>query len=232
MAEKIKFLKSGNKIGKLSQTVKEIIENNMSELSAIKGNLLSATKGVDVKTFLISSSKPGEGKTIAAISMALGLAALKSRVLLIDGNLRNPTLHQHFNIDVTPGLSDLFLSNADYNEVLHGTEQSELMVLPSGTKIYDSVEIFKSELFKKKLEDLKQMFDYVILDGHSILVSSDISLIAKYFDGTIIVVESEKTKREVVCLAKEKISNVGGNPIGAVLNRRKYYIPKVLYGNN
>lgn len=221
--------KTINPAGVLSENLKKILQKNAGELNAIKGNLLSVTKEKEINTILVTSSKPAEGKTLSAINMAYGLSETHSNVLLIDGNLRIPCIHKIFNVEDSPGLSDIFTSDAKNNEVLKETEYERIKIIPCGTKIYHSINIFKSEKFKEMLDIWKQDFDYVIFDGHSILISSDVSLVAKYFDGIIMVIECEKTKWEVVQQAKEKLNNVGGNILGVVLNKRKYYIPKMFY---
>ncbi len=220
---------SNKNAGVLHKKLKTLLNRNLSELCAIKGNLLGVTKDKEIKAILITSSKPTEGKTVSAISMAYGLTESGAKVLLIDGNLRSPYIHYLFNVDCAPGLTDLITSDAKYYEALRKTEWESLYVMPSGKNIYYSIEVFKHETFKAKLDFLKQMFDYIVFDGHSILISSDVPLVAKYFDGTIIVVECEKTKWEVLQQAKEKINNVGGNVLGVVLNKRSYYIPKIFY---
>lgn len=217
-------------VGVLSKKLKEILQKNVGELHAIKGNLLSVSKNKKIKTILVTSSKPAEGKTVTAINMACGLSEAKAKVMLIDGNLQKPCIHKMFNVSETPGLSDIFTSNQEFNnDVLRETEYKRLSVMPCGTKIDNTFDVFKIDAFKEKLDSMKKDFDYVILDGHSILSSSDVPLVAKHFDGIIMVVECEKTKWEVVQQAKEKLNNVGGNILGIVLNKRKYHIPRIFY---
>jgi Mrp family chromosome partitioning ATPase len=86
------------------------------------------------------------------------------------------------------------------------------------------------EALAKALAGWKEKFDYVVFDGDSAMASSEAVILAKQFDGVVFVVECEKTKWEVLELAKEKITNVGGNILGVVLNRRRFYIPRGLYG--
>ena len=217
-------------IGVLSKDLKDMLKKNLSNLCAIKGNLLSLSKNSEVKTILITSSNPSEGKTISAVSMAYGLAELKSRVLLVDGNLRCPAIHKYFNVDISPGLTDLALSDVSNIEAERETEYDCLTIMPAGEKVYHSIDIFKSNSFRKKLDDLRQTYDYIIFDGHSVLISSDVSIIANNFDGIIMVVQCEKTKINTFQEAKQKLSKLGGNVLGTVLNRRQYYIPKTLYG--
>ncbi len=214
----------------LQENVKEILERAHDELLAIKGNLLSSAKGKSIKTILITSSKPSEGKTVSAINLALGLCKTDAKVALLDGNLLHPCLHKMFNVSNTPGLSEFFTSNNEFSdEVLMETEYERLFVMPCGIPAEHSVDIFRTETFGSRLDSISQNLDYVILDGPSILSSSDVQLIANRFDGIILVVECEKTKWEVVKQAKVKLNNVGGDILGVVMNKRRYYIPGRLY---
>lgn len=222
--------KMTNQAGVLSTKLKKILQKNIGELHAIKGNLLSVAKNEKIKTILVTSSKPAEGKTVTAVNMAYGLSETESKVMLIDGNLHKPCIHKMFNVNDTPGLSDFFTSNKEFNnDVLRETEYKRLSVMPCGTKMDNTFDVFNIDAFKEKLDSIKKNFDYVILDGHSIFSSSDVLLVAKHFDGIVMVVECEKTKWEVVQQAKEKLNNVGGNILGIVLNKRSYHIPEIFY---
>jgi capsular exopolysaccharide synthesis family protein len=216
--------------GTLSQDIKGIVDRNKRELSSVEGNIFSvAGAGKDIKTVLVTSCNASEGKTISAISMAYGLYnETNLKILLVDGNLRTPTLHSLFRVKSEPGLSDFVLNNA--TNVFKETEFSNLVIMPHGTAISNPLDIYRSKDFKTKLDSLREMFDYVIFDSHSILSASDTSIAARHFDGVVIVVECEKTKWEVLQMASEKIQKLRGNIIGVVMNKRKYYIPRALYG--
>lgn len=224
------IVQKNEKSGKLQENIKEILVKAHNELLAIKGNLISSARGREIKTILVTSSKLAEGKTISAINLAFGLSETNDKVALLDVNLHNPCLHKIFNVSNSPGLSDFLMSNNGFNEkFLRGTEYRRLSVMPCGTKTEYLVDLYKTETFKGKLDSIKQNFDYVILDGPSILSSSDVQLIASNVDGIIIVVECEKTKWEVVQQAKAKLDNVNGNILGIVMNKRQYYIPEKFY---
>jgi capsular exopolysaccharide synthesis family protein len=218
-------------ISTLDKRLKTLLTANIKELSSLEGNLLSVAKGKDVKTIFITSCHASEGKTISAISMAYALAAqANAKVLLIDGNLYSPMIHELFNVEPAPGLTDLLLFAMDTTNVIRSTEFAHFAIMPCGSDVFNKFEIFESEVFRKKLTSLRQTFDYIIVDGHAVFGSSDPAHIAGYFDGIIFVVESERTKWEVLQEARQKISNAGGNILGVILNKRKYHIPEKLYG--
>lgn len=216
--------------GILDRDLKSLISENAKELSSIEGNLLSASSGKEIKTILVTSSNILEGKTVTSISMAYSLAVSTNvRVLLIEGNFQSPKIHEMFGVMPSPGLSDLLLSKSDYYAVVKKTEYSNLMIITLGSGSVKKIDAFDTEIFKEKLNILKKDFNYIIVDGSAVFGSSDPTYIAKSFDGVIFVVECEKTKWEVLQEAKDKVSKAGGNVIGVVLNRRIYYIPKILY---
>jgi len=214
----------------LSDQVKRILDQNRGEISALEGNILSAAKGKEIKSIFVTSCRPGEGKTVSAVVVANALSeAANARVLLADVNLRSPKVHDLFGVESTPGLTDLLLSRKSEDEAIKGTEYPRLSILPCGTPQENLSDAFKPDTFAQKLASLRSKFDYVLCDGESVLSSSLVPMIARYFDGIIVIVECEKTKWEVLDLAKEKIANVGGNVLGVALNKRQYYIPRGLY---
>jgi capsular exopolysaccharide synthesis family protein len=162
--------------------------------------------------------------------MAFSLATeANARTVLIDGNLSTPRIHELFNINKSPGLTDVLYHGGNLDEIIQRTEFSKLNIIASGSEVAKKLDFFETDHIKKTLETLKQNFDYVVVDGQSVSGASDISIISRYFDGILFVVECERTRWEVLQQAKEKIQSVGGKILGVVLNRRKYYIPQKLY---
>lgn len=204
------------------------VQQNQRELGSAEGNLHHAAR--DAKTIYVTSCFHGEGKTTAAVSLALALAEQSTRkVLLIDGNTHSPQLHVLFGTEASPGLSDFNENDMDISSLLRETvyPRLTLMTLGDPKELGDAVEK-KVRLLNSF--GLRERFDYILVDGHSALGSSHVPLIAQYFDGLVLAVECEKTKWEVVQQVREKIEQVGGKVIGVVLNKRKYYIPKLFYG--
>ncbi len=216
--------------GVLNEDLKLKIFDNLKELSTMEGNILGAAREREIKTILVTSCNPLEGKTITAISMAFALTAKSNyRVILLDGNLQSPRIHELFNVVPFPGLSELLTLKTEIKEVARGTDLGNLVIIPHGSDTYKKLDSFDPETFSDKLNYLRQNFDYVIFDAQSLSGTSDVPLISKYFDGIVFVVECEKTRWEVLQQAKEKVSSIGGNILGVVLNKRIYYIPEKLY---
>jgi capsular exopolysaccharide synthesis family protein len=218
-------------VGVLNESLKLSIFKNLKELSTVEGNIASIAANREIKTILVTSCSPQEGKTTAAISMAAALSIeANAKVVLVEGNMSSPKIHEHFTINAAPGLSELLTSRASLNEIMRKTEFPNLMIIAGGSAIAKKFDVFETERFQEGLNSLKQSFDYIIVDGQSVSGSSDVSNISKYFDGVVFVVECEKTRWEVMQESKEKIKGVGGKILGVVLNKRVYYIPQKIYG--
>lgn len=218
-------------IGTLDSGLKHILHRNLGELAGVQGSIVSAAESREVRSILVTSSRAREGKTTTAVSMAYALSSESSaNVLLVDGNFTSPKIHDLYNVSLDPGLSDLLSSRASLDEAVRSTEDEMLAILPHGASATPFLDLYRSQAFEQHFSALVGNFDYVIYDGHSIFGRSDASMIAKHFDGVVLVVECEKTRWEVAQMAKERISKAGGKILGVVMNKRKYYIPQALYG--
>jgi capsular exopolysaccharide synthesis family protein len=217
--------------GLLERKLTDLISGNAAELTSLNGNLLNAAKGRETRSLLITSAHPGEGKTTAAISFAATLANHnRSLVALLDANFYAPRLHDLFHIDSTPGLSDILTDGYAAKNALHQTNYDNLHVLPAGSALPRSIGQHEVVMLQKVINALLQDFSFVIVDGCHFLDYSDVALYASVFDGIVVVIECEKTKWEVVRQVKDSLDNIGGRVLGTVLSKRRYYIPRNLYG--
>ncbi len=207
------------------KSVKQL-ESNFRELMLVEANINTLTKSGN--TIYVSSCSDQSGNTISAISAAYGLAFYSHKnVLLMDGNSINPQLHQLFGITTDPGFKDLCAGQAAIEEVVLPTRHRNLSVMTIGTT---DLEPGRENRIRQILAELSANFDYVICDGGSILTSSVALRNIPAFDAVLLVIECEKTRLEVLQLAEEKIQKSGGPAsIGVVFNRRKYYIPSIVY---
>lgn len=216
--------------GVLKAGVKEILAQNLGALAGVQGSIVSAAENREVRTILVTSSNRGEGKTVTATGMAYSLAShANAMVLLVDGNFTNPVVHEHFGVPRLPGLSEYLTTEIGLEEVVCGTDDPRIMILPNGSSHLTLFDITRTQAFVKRLAALKGKFDYVIWDGSAVFSSSDASIVASLFDGVLLVVECEHTRWEVVQDAKERLLKAGGKILGVALNRRRYYIPKAIY---
>jgi protein-tyrosine kinase len=216
-------------------TLKPSIQSKIDALSAdfksLKGNLIGAGSGQAPCTLMITSSKNGEGKTLSAIGIAQTLNnSGQCKVLLVDANARAPILANHYALEQTAGLTELVLDQGEHAELCQKTSIAKLDLLSFGQLAQNKTRLFESNEFQKALILLSQHYSYVVVDADSILNTSEASLICPFFDGILMVVECESTKWQAARVAVDKINNAGGTLLGTLMNRRKFYIPRFIYG--
>lgn len=171
---------------------------------------------------LITSPKPGEGKTINAISLAISLAQeIERTVLLIDANLRNPTITDYFGLPQEKGLSDYLLGKVSIPEILINPGIDKLTLLPGGRPLTTSSEFIGASRMEELVKEMKERYPERILvfDGPDILTAADSLLFSKFVDGIVLVVEAESTTRNDVKLAIDRIGKE--HLIGTILNQAR-----------
>jgi capsular exopolysaccharide synthesis family protein len=178
-----------------------------------------------VSSFLITSSAPQEGKSTIAANIALSLVAIKKSVILVDANLRNPSLHKMFGLPIKPGLLDVLLKG---ESLLQEKMSSRFSVLTSGPPVKDPAALIGSQRMKKLINLMKKNFDFVLIDAPPILSSPDAALLASITDGTIIVVSAGTSDMQDGQRSKQILERAQANILGIVMNnhdreRRGYY---------
>jgi capsular exopolysaccharide synthesis family protein len=203
-------------------TEKIVIDENMSAISREQYRRLAAvlhdaqsTTGLQV--LMVASAVAGEGKTLTASNLALTFSeSYQKRVLLIDGDLRRPTLHSVFRLDTTSGLADGLLSPAGTKMVVRQVS-SRLAVLPAGRPNSDPMAGLTSDRMKRLLAEARGAFDWVILDTPPVMLLPDAHLMASMIDAAVLVVRAGSTPYELVKRASEAIGR--SRIVGVVLNR-------------
>lgn len=214
---------------RLTRKYEQMLNRNLREISNVEANILSSSKSS--KKIYITSCNRDSNRDMASFQLAYGLSMNKnSKVVLVDSNPESPGLHRLFGSKSNIGLMDILSHKAAPNDVLQALDYNNLFFIPYGAQSEDDGHLLRSESFGKLLEKLSNTFDFVVFVGSSILGSSHASRLAEKFDGSIIVVDCESTKWEVLQMAKEKITHAGSKVLGVVLNKRKFYIPRFLYG--
>lgn len=178
----------------------------------------------NIKSIAVTSSRPGDGKTTIAINLGITIAQTGSRVVLMDCDLRNPSVHKCFLLDNNKGLTNILASNASYNDCIFPTEINNLYIIPSGPKPPNPSELLGSDNTKELLEQLKSQYDCILIDTPPVLLVTDAALMSSISDGTLIVIASGKTEVKDAVKVKELLNNVGANIIGAVNNKTKLSI--------
>jgi succinoglycan biosynthesis transport protein ExoP len=188
-------------------------------LNAVRTNLLLAPGLAAGRILLVTSSEPGEGKTVTAANLAVSLARLNQRVLLIDGDLRRPRLHEVFEVEQQPGLTDMLIGNRAEESAFQETKVAGLWVMPSGNISGNPTDLLGSERFTTLVDRLNGQFDWILLDSPPVLAVTDPCLIARAASGVLFVVGCGQTSREKASAALDRLEAVGANFVGAILNR-------------
>jgi capsular exopolysaccharide synthesis family protein len=171
------------------------------------------------RSIVVTSTAPGEGKTLVASNLAIGLALAGQRVALLDGDMRRPRVHEIFRIGQEPGLSNVVLGTAKASEGLQRTGISGLWALPAGVIPPNPAELLASPRFKELLDALVSQFDWVVIDSPPTMAVIDASVLAHIVGGVLFVVSAETTSRPAATKALEQLDAARPNFLGAVLNR-------------
>lgn len=170
---------------------------------------------------MTSSAVPSEGKTSTATNIAVVSAQAGKRVLIIDGDMRKPQVHQRFSVSNLNGLSNLLIKERTIEECVVQHDTAGLFLLPSGPIPPNPSEMLGSKSFSELIQQLREEFDLIILDTPPVLTVTDGLVATKVVDGVVFVLDSSKTNRALVKKSIVALEQVGANILGIVLNRVK-----------
>ena len=193
---------------------------NFSEsVRGVRTNLMFSTTVEGARSLLVTSTGPGEGKTVVSTNLAVALAQAGQRVLLIDADMRKPRVHTIFGKPQQPGLSNVLVGNAKASESVHKTTVPGLWVMPAGLHPPNPAELLGSKRFKDFMGSLAEHFDWVIVDTPPVMAVTDSSVVAHLVSGVLFVVGAEMTSRHAAQRAVEQLEQARAKFVGAVLNR-------------
>lgn len=172
-----------------------------------------------VTSIVITSARAGEGKTSTAANLAIVFAQSGKRVLLIDGDLRNPQAHDRFHLTCEIGLTQVLKQECELQNAILLTEVPNLHLLPSGPIPTNASSLLSSLNFTSVLGKCKSRFDLVIIDSPPVLAVNDALVITRHVDGVVVVVDAKRTNRIVAQRALASIRQVNGEILGGVVNR-------------
>jgi capsular exopolysaccharide synthesis family protein len=184
----------------------------------LRTNLLFSQASHRLKTLMVTSSAPAEGKTTTSSNLAATFAQQGMRVLLVDCDLRRPRVHELFGTTREPGLTHLVLSYASIADAVRPTAVENLSVLPAGALPPNPSELLGSEAMRAVLEELRNRFDLVILDTSPVLLAPDASILGAGADGVLLVARAGVTERSAVRQTVQQLATVGAHLLGTVLN--------------
>ena len=181
--------------------------------------LHQAQRTTGFKVVMVASAVAGEGKTLTASNLAMTLSESYRRdVLLIDADLRRPSLHLVFQVPGAPGLSDGLITSEDPKLPLHRVSE-RLAILPAGRPTSDPIGALTSERMRRLIDEAREVFDWVVIDTPPVGLLTDAALLSSMADGVVLVVKAESTPHDMVVRAVNAIGRE--RVIGTVLNRAK-----------
>ena len=195
--------------------------------NAIRTNLLFTQQGEKCPIFVVTSPTANNGKTINSINLAVSFAQMGKRTLLIDADMRNPTIHRMFSISVKNGLSEILAGLTD-NISVSKTDVENLSVLTAGKIPPNPAELLSSARMDKLLEFVKEHYDCVFIDTPPINLVTDSTIFAQKVTGYIVIVKTDTTNTHDVKTTVTNIEQIDGNILGFILNdvnseKKKYY---------
>ena len=209
-----------------------IVEKKPKSIAAeayrsLRTNIQYSSFDKKYQTLVVTSANPGEGKTTVAGNLALVLAQGESKVLLVDCDMRRSSIHKRFKITNTCGISDLLIGKQRIETVINKINPN-LSIITAGNIPPNPAEMLASKAMTAFLEEMKEKYDYIVLDTPPLQAVTDTQILSTKADGTLIVVRSGVTKKEAVHNAVSMLKKVNGHIIGTVLNaaenkKDKYY---------
>ena len=189
----------------------------------LRTNLYYSNNGQVLRSLLITSSKPGEGKSTILANLAVAFSQLGKKVLAIDADMRKPTLHSLFGCNAEPGLSDFLLSKMQIQDIIQQTKLENIQFIGSGTKSNRTSELISSAKMKTFLEAVQNRYDLVLLDSPPVLAGTEPTILSTLTDQVIMVVSAGETRFSELNRAIEELGEPQGKIPGVVLNNFNIY---------
>lgn len=197
----------------------------------LRTNLMALSPGQPLKIFVVTSSVPNEGKSVTSLNLAAMFAEeVDKRVVVVDADMRKPTLHKLLGIDNQRGLADYLGGGTMLEMVVQRTYLPNLWILPSGRIPPNPSELLGGKRMDDLLARLRRDYDYVLIDTPPVVSTTDAGVLSPRVDGTVLVVRMERTPREVARHAVELLRKARANLVGSVLTgvegaQDAYYYP-------
>lgn len=219
-------------------TVKDNPKSPISEAyRTLRTNIEFANPDSKLDIILVTSSGPAEGKSITTSNLALAMSEIGKKVLLIDCDLRKPSIHKKFNLSNNKGLSNLLIGECEFEDIVQKYTEN-LYVLTSGTIPPNPSKMIESNRMELFLHKANGRFDFIIIDTPPVIAVADAQILSTMVKGVLLVVASAESEISGVKKAKELLDQVKANIIGVVLNKesnnsgKKYKYYHYYYGHD
>ncbi len=171
-----------------------------------------------IQVIMLTSANPGEGKSTTVSNLAVVFAQADKKTLVIDADLRKPTIHHFFKVSNRSGLTNVLTKQISVQGAVRDTSLENLQVLTSGPIPPNPSELLSSQRMKALIEELREAYDVIIIDTPPSLAVSDSQIISTLSDGALMVLNSGSVKREMVIKAKANLEHAKARILGVVLN--------------
>ena len=185
---------------------------------SLRTSIQYARADTPLKTIVVTSPGPQEGKSTTVANLAITIAQMGTKTLLVDTDLRRPVLHSIFNLSRSKGISNYLVGKTDLDEVIFETDINNLYIMPCGTLPPNPSELLGSKAMKNCISELKERFDIVLFDSPPIMAVTDAAVLSSEVDGVILVVKAGQTDRNAVLRSFEILRNIPNQILGALLN--------------
>ncbi len=201
----------------------------MEGYNQLRQSIVALLPEGEPRLLLFASAGEGEGSSGVAANFGMVLATSGERLLLVDANLRSPSLHEFFTLGKNPGLAELLTGEKTLRQVIKATHLPNLLLIPAGSLPQNPFPLFANGKVDSLLQQMRAGVDWVILDAPAINIFNDAVAVGARTDGVVLVVQAEKTRWEVAQSARRRLESAQANILGVVLNDRKTHIPEWLY---
>ncbi len=217
MAKKSKMNKDARKLITVTQPKSPVAE----QYRTIRTNIEFMAVDREIQAILVTSATQGEGKSTTSSNLAVAYAQQGKKVLIIDTDMRRPTVHYTFRVANGLGLSSLLTRQAEKDKAILPTKVDNLSILTAGPIPPNPAELLSSRAMEHLAEQLREEFDIIIFDAPPLLQVADSRITSKLTDGVVLVVGCTTSDRQRVLKAKEQLELAEAKILGVVLNRRE-----------
>lgn len=195
----------------------------------LRTNLQFTSPDQDLKSILLTSAGPGEGKSTVSANLAVAWSQSGAKVVLVGCDLRKPVLHEMFSIRNVPGLSAVLSGAASLKDAIVSSNIPGLDVIPAGPLPPNPAELLQSKAMVSVIEELEKSYDMVILDGTPVIAVTDAAVMANQVDGIVLVIGSNQVQREMALQAKNLLEQAQAKLLGVIMNKVKFKESNMYY---
>lgn len=211
-------------------TIEQPLSAASEAYRTLRLNLQFASLDKPLRTLLVSSAGPDEGKTTALVNLAVTMAQAEQRVIVVDCDLRRPQVHLFFGLPNAQGLTNALLDERSIEQpALQPTSVDNLSVLASGPLPPRPADLLGSQRMIALIANLAARADVVLFDAPPIMTATDAAILATRLDGVLLVVSAGQTRREDAVLSVERLQKVNAHLVGTVLNNAELSTPSAVY---